>query len=627
MSVVADHGARDLSARDRRERIVELVEIDQRVSVADLKERFNVTDASIRRDLTILERAGRLRRVHGGAVGRGAQLTSGVFATKLRARREQKARIGAFAARLVRRGEVVFFDSGTTVAQVAAQMPPVLRTPNAITAVTHSLPVIEEIGSWDGPHLVCLGGLYLPDYRAFVGPQAIASLRELTADVDLPGLRWPDHRERPDDAACAGRGGRRRRDEPGPPRRRRRRRLQARPPRLHTHRAAQRRRRPDHRHSRRTPSLSRPSATSGSRCSWRDAAGRAPIDSGRARCSRPRERGHPGDGPAGTRRARIGAGRPRRRSGRPVAQPADRAPRPAPYGAHFDDWWSGGWDEIFPSGDRGTLHDELAAVHGRALVRALGGRALDADGDEASITAVGLGTIAPGALRTSPDAARRRADPAGPLSDREPRRPAARRITWGIHPAFAVTPAHRIDHPGRDVLVGFASDPSLGVAGERYRWPDLPDPSHPTGVRDMRRVRPREDAVFGGHWVTDLADGWLAVTDTCDPTRRGAGVRSRDLPERLAVAGLRWLARPPSRGARALDEPPDAARGRRCRWSGAVPPAGRDAGDRGRLHHPRRAGRRHRRRAGRGRFHHAVGRTGDCPAWAARLRSAGAAGG
>lgn len=187
MSVVADHGARDLSARDRRERIVELVEIDQRVSVADLKERFNVTDASIRRDLTILERAGRLRRVHGGAVGRGAQLTSGVFATKLRARREQKARIGAFAARLVRRGEVVFFDSGTTVAQVAAQMPPVLRTPNAITAVTHSLPVIEEIGSWDGPHLVCLGGLYLPDYRAFVGPQAIASLRELAADVILLG--------------------------------------------------------------------------------------------------------------------------------------------------------------------------------------------------------------------------------------------------------------------------------------------------------------------------------------------------------------------------------------------------------------------------------------------------------
>ncbi len=66
-------------------------------------------------------------------------------------------------------------------------MPSSLRGASVITAVTHSLPVIEEIGSWDSPHLVCLGGLYLPDYRAFVGPQAIASLRELTADTVFLG--------------------------------------------------------------------------------------------------------------------------------------------------------------------------------------------------------------------------------------------------------------------------------------------------------------------------------------------------------------------------------------------------------------------------------------------------------
>jgi DeoR/GlpR family transcriptional regulator of sugar metabolism len=87
----------------------------------------------------------------------------------------------------VRPGEVVLFDSGTTVAQVAAQMPAALRAANAITAVTHSLPVIEEIGSWEAPHLICIGGLYLPEYRAFVGPQTIASLRELTADVIFLG--------------------------------------------------------------------------------------------------------------------------------------------------------------------------------------------------------------------------------------------------------------------------------------------------------------------------------------------------------------------------------------------------------------------------------------------------------
>ena len=176
-----------VTAQERREQIARLVDEDQRVSVADLTDRFRVTDASIRRDLIMLEEAGRLRRVHGGAVSHLARLANGVYASKLRVRREEKARIGAVAARLLHQGEVVLFDSGTTVAQVAAQMPASLRGTNAITAVTYSLPVIDEIGGWESPHLVCVGGLYLPEYRAFAGPQAIAGLRELTADTIFLG--------------------------------------------------------------------------------------------------------------------------------------------------------------------------------------------------------------------------------------------------------------------------------------------------------------------------------------------------------------------------------------------------------------------------------------------------------
>jgi DeoR/GlpR family transcriptional regulator of sugar metabolism len=176
-----------LSAHERRERIARLVDDGQRVTVADLTVRFGVTDASIRRDLILLEGAGRLRRVHGGAVSQAARIAGGAYATKLRVRRDEKTRIGAAAARLVRPGEIVLFDSGTTVAQVAAQMPSILRAPSAITAVTYSLPVIDEIGGWEAPHLVAVGGLYLPDYRAFVGPQTIDGLRELSADLIFIG--------------------------------------------------------------------------------------------------------------------------------------------------------------------------------------------------------------------------------------------------------------------------------------------------------------------------------------------------------------------------------------------------------------------------------------------------------
>lgn len=183
----AGAGAAGLSAHERREAIARLVDEDARVSVADLTERFGVTDASIRRDLILLEETGRLRRVHGGAVSPTARVASGVFAAKARLRREEKSRIAAAAARLVAPGEVVMFDSGTTVAMVAASMPAALRGPNAFTAVTWSLPVIDELGGWEAPHLVAVGGLYLPDYRAFVGPQAIAALSGLTADVVFLG--------------------------------------------------------------------------------------------------------------------------------------------------------------------------------------------------------------------------------------------------------------------------------------------------------------------------------------------------------------------------------------------------------------------------------------------------------
>jgi DeoR/GlpR family transcriptional regulator of sugar metabolism len=188
VSLSVDAGAAGgLSAHERREQIARLIEDDQRVSVADLTDRFGVTDASIRRDLILLEGAGRLRRVHGGAVSHAAKLAAGAYATKLRIRREEKARIAAVAARLLQPGEVVLFDSGTTVAQVAAQVPPALRTPSAITVVTYSLPVIDEVGGWEAPHLMVVGGLYLPEYRAFVGPETIDGLRNLTADVIFLG--------------------------------------------------------------------------------------------------------------------------------------------------------------------------------------------------------------------------------------------------------------------------------------------------------------------------------------------------------------------------------------------------------------------------------------------------------
>ena len=195
-------------------------------------------------------------------------------------------------------------------------------------------------------------------------------------------------------------------------------------------------------------------------------------------------------------------------------------PRRAPYGAHFDDWWSGGWDEIFPTGDRADLHGETLPYMGELWSVPWTSEA-GATGGRAWVAATGLATMAPARLERTLE-----------LRDDEPVLRAHYRLTnldvrplpflWGIHPSFAVTPAHRIDAPATDMLIGVSSGPTMGEVGSAYAWPNQPDPTAANGSRDVRRVRPASDAVFGGHWATDLRDGWLALTDTA--SRRGVAL-------------------------------------------------------------------------------------------------------
>jgi DeoR/GlpR family transcriptional regulator of sugar metabolism len=176
-----------IPAQARRNTIAQLLQERDSVTVAELTARFGVTDTSIRHDLTVLQKAGRLRRVHGGAV---SHLSAGVgngASARAHENIAEKRAIGQRAAGLIRLGDAVLLDSGSTVAQLVHQVPEPLRASDAITIVTHSLPVIEEVGSWEQPHLICLGGLYLPTHRASVGPLTLANLRDLTADVAFLG--------------------------------------------------------------------------------------------------------------------------------------------------------------------------------------------------------------------------------------------------------------------------------------------------------------------------------------------------------------------------------------------------------------------------------------------------------
>lgn len=178
---------KSLTASDRRSLITDIVHEKGKVTVQELREQFNITETSVWRDLRLLEQSGQIKRIHGGAVVTPGSSRIESFTEKMQQHVRDKERIGKAATGLIKPNDVCLLDSGTTTLQIIKHIPVQLRQMSAITLVTNSLPITHEVLAWSDPDLVLLGGIYLPDYQATVGPQTLVQLKELTADLVFLG--------------------------------------------------------------------------------------------------------------------------------------------------------------------------------------------------------------------------------------------------------------------------------------------------------------------------------------------------------------------------------------------------------------------------------------------------------
>ena len=173
-------------AEERHRTIVNLALRYDRVSVADLATRFEVTTETIRRDLDALDRRGILRRVHGGAVvAENVALVETALTEREPAFVAQKTRIAEAAlAYLPKAGSTVLFDAGTSVARLAAAAPP-----GALgTVVTNSVPVASQLAVANGGAQVhLLGGRVRGITQATVGGDTVSALGRLRCDVAFVG--------------------------------------------------------------------------------------------------------------------------------------------------------------------------------------------------------------------------------------------------------------------------------------------------------------------------------------------------------------------------------------------------------------------------------------------------------
>lgn len=151
------------------------------VEVAELATSFDVSEATVRRDLQSLSRSQRITRTHGGA----RPADDGEVSTQVKAVRRlvEKKRIGRAAAELVPDGAVVGMTGGSTTLEVARA----LAGRRGITIVTNAINVAAELAEHSTVRLIVIGGIIRHSLE-LVGPAAEAMLSNYHLDVAFIGV-------------------------------------------------------------------------------------------------------------------------------------------------------------------------------------------------------------------------------------------------------------------------------------------------------------------------------------------------------------------------------------------------------------------------------------------------------
>jgi DeoR/GlpR family transcriptional regulator of sugar metabolism len=171
----------------RRREIVELVTTHDGQSVAELTERLDVSESTVRRDLRDLADRDLIERTHGGAVPVTNVGSEPTFDQKVVQGIDSKRAIGTRAATEIQGGQVVFFDSGTTTFQITRAAP----KDGSFVGVTNSPLLAMELGKDEGIVEVT-GGSFRQESMGLVGPVAEEYVRSSNFDLAFVGTNGLD---------------------------------------------------------------------------------------------------------------------------------------------------------------------------------------------------------------------------------------------------------------------------------------------------------------------------------------------------------------------------------------------------------------------------------------------------
>lgn len=180
----------------RYELILEVIKEKKNIKIEELIERLNVSEATIRRDLTFLEEAGKIKRVHGGAVLIDTQEESLLYRREIFS--EEKDNIGKFAASLIEKGSTIYLDAGSSVFTMIKYLSGIEN----IKVITNGVSHIDELNN-RRIETYLIGGKIKTLTGALVGGTAAMSVKNFNFDlafmgangIDIYGYSTPDSEE------------------------------------------------------------------------------------------------------------------------------------------------------------------------------------------------------------------------------------------------------------------------------------------------------------------------------------------------------------------------------------------------------------------------------------------------
>ncbi len=154
-----------------------------------LAQQFRLSEMTVRRDLAELEARGLLRRVHGGAVMQNRDVE---YARRLELGQLQKQKVGRAAAALLKSGQTIYLDAGTTAFEMARAIGQGLPQITHLHIVTHGISIASELAGRTPYQLQLIGGEVYQNALSTVGPVALGQIADLNIDLFFMGAGGVD---------------------------------------------------------------------------------------------------------------------------------------------------------------------------------------------------------------------------------------------------------------------------------------------------------------------------------------------------------------------------------------------------------------------------------------------------